>query len=183
MSCSRAKAQRRSEPSKTLEISDGADSMMTRDISSISYLFERRIQIQFIIIIIYPLPARVVGPPQMISQPVSSIFPCSLLPSVTWGIPDLSISWCCPPTSCSICLVFFPLLLCLARWFWPDLMNGRHDHITAVCASLRWSGCLRAVRLPAGSWHGLLRWKHGLCMRCGSTSFPWLVFFHGIQFT
>ena len=29
----------------------------------------------FTIIIIYPLSARVVGPPQMISQPVSSIFP------------------------------------------------------------------------------------------------------------
>ena len=30
------------------------------------------------IIIIYPLTAKVVGAPQMISQPVSSIFPCSL---------------------------------------------------------------------------------------------------------
>ena len=37
-----------------------------------------------IIIIFYPLTARVVGAPQMISQPVSSIFPCSPLPSVTW---------------------------------------------------------------------------------------------------
>ena len=34
-----------------------------------------------IIIIIYPLTARVVGAPQMISPPVSSIFPCSPLPS------------------------------------------------------------------------------------------------------
>ena len=33
---------------------------------------------------IYPLTARVVGPPQMISQPVSSISPCSPLPSGTW---------------------------------------------------------------------------------------------------
>ena len=38
----------------------------------------------FIIIIIYPLTARVVGAPQMISQPISSIFPCSPLPSRTW---------------------------------------------------------------------------------------------------
>ena len=30
--------------------------------------------------LIYPLTARVVGAPQMISQPVSSIFPCSPLP-------------------------------------------------------------------------------------------------------
>ena len=37
-----------------------------------------------IITIIYPLTARVVGAPQMILQPVSSIFPCSPLPSWTW---------------------------------------------------------------------------------------------------
>ena len=36
-----------------------------------------------IIIIIYPLTTRVVGAPQMISQPVFSIFPCSPLPSWT----------------------------------------------------------------------------------------------------
>ena len=56
---------------------------------------------------------------------------------------------------CLPCLL--PLSLCLARWFWQDLMNGRHDHTTAVCVSLRSSG-LRVVRLPAGSWHGLPRW-------------------------
>ena len=50
-----------------------------------------------------------------------------------------------------LCLVFFPLSLCLARCFWPDLMNGRHVHTTAVCVSLRGSGGLRVVRLPAGS--------------------------------
>ena len=66
--------------------------------------------------------------PQMISQPVSTIFPCSLLPSGTWRTQHLSIPWCCLPTSSSVCFVFFPLSLCLARWFWPDLMNGRHDH-------------------------------------------------------
>ena len=42
--------------------------------------------------------------------------------------------------------------------FWPDLMNGRHGHTTAVCVSLQWPGGLRVVRLPAGSWHGLPRW-------------------------
>ena len=36
-----------------------------------------------LIISIYPLTVRVVGAPQMISQPVSSIFPCSPLPSGT----------------------------------------------------------------------------------------------------
>ena len=78
--------------------------------------------------LIYPLIATVVGAPQMISQSVSSIFPCSPLPSGTWRTPGLSIPWCCLPTSSSVCLVFFPLSLYLARWFWPDLMNGRHDH-------------------------------------------------------
>ena len=55
-----------------------------------------------IIIIIYPLSARIVGASQMISQPVSSIFPCSPLPSVTLRTPGLSIPWCCLPTSSSV---------------------------------------------------------------------------------
>ena len=91
-----------------------------------------------IIIIIYPLTARVGGAPKIISQPVFSIFPCSPLPSGTWRTPGLSIPWCCLPTSSSVCLVFFPLSLCLA--------------------SIQWSGGLRVVRLPAGSWHELPRW-------------------------
>ena len=76
----------------------------------------------------------------MVSQPVSSIFPCSPLPSGTWRTPGLSIPWCCLLTSSSACFVFFPLSLYLSRWFWPDRMNGRHDHTTAVCVSLRSSG-------------------------------------------
>ena len=44
-----------------------------------------------IIIIIYPLTARVVWAPQMILQPVFSIFPCSPLPSGTCRTPGLSI--------------------------------------------------------------------------------------------
>ena len=108
--------------------------------------------------LIYPLTARVIWAPQMILQPVSSIFPCSPLPSGTWWSPGLSFPWCCLPTSSSVCLVFFPLSLYLERWFWPDLINGRHDHTTAVCVSLHWSGCLRVVQLPAGSWHGLPCW-------------------------
>ena len=55
-------------------------------------------------------------------------------------------------------LFFFPLSLCLARWFWPDLMNRRHDKTTAVCISLQWSGRLHVVQLPVGSWHGLPQW-------------------------
>ena len=124
----------------------------------------------FIIIIINPLTARVVGALQMILQPVFSIFPCSPLPSGTCRTQGLSISWCCLPTSSSVCLVFFPFSLCLARWFWPDLMNGRHDHTTAVCVSLRSSGGLRVVQLPAGSWHGLPCWQHGYCIKDTTTS-------------
>ena len=78
----------------------------------------------FIIIIINPLTARVVGAPQMISQPVFSVFPCSPLPSGTCRTPGLSSPLCCRPTSSPACLVFFPLSLCLAGWFWPDLING-----------------------------------------------------------
>ena len=105
-----------------------------------------------LIIITYPLTAMVAVVPKMIWQPVSSIFPCSPLPSGTCRTPGLSIPWCCLLTSSFVRLVFFPLSLCLVRWFWPDLMNGRHVHTTAVCISLRWSGSLRVVRLPAGSW-------------------------------
>ena len=42
-------------------------------------------------LIIYPLTARVVGAPQMILQPVSSIFPCSPLPFRT--VHSLMLSW------------------------------------------------------------------------------------------
>ena len=42
--------------------------------------------------LIYPLIVRVVGAPQLISQPVTSIFfSCCPLPSETWRIPSLSI--------------------------------------------------------------------------------------------
>ena len=85
-------------------------------------------------------------------------FPCFPLPSGTWRTPGLSSPWCCLPISSFVRFVFFPLSLCLARWFWPDLMNGRHDHTTTVCVSLRLSGDLHVVQLPAGSWHGLPRW-------------------------
>ena len=51
---------------------------------------------------------------------------------------------------CPSCLQ--PLPLCLARWFWPDLMKGKHNHATAVSVFLRSSGDLHVVQLPAGSW-------------------------------
>ena len=87
--------------------------------------------------------AGVVGAPQMTSQPVSSIFLGYPLPFGTWQTPGPFIPWCCLPISFSP-LVFFLLSLCLARWFWPDLMNGRQVHTTAICVSfmmVRRSSC------------------------------------------
>ena len=46
----------------------------------------------YLIIFIYPLTVRIVGAPQTILQPVSSIFPCFPLPSETWQTPGLSIA-------------------------------------------------------------------------------------------
>ena len=71
---------------------------------------------------------------------------------------EYEIGYCLVGSEMCIRDSFFPLSLCLARWFWPDLINGRHVHTTAVWVYLRCSGGLRAVRLPAGSWHGLTRW-------------------------
>ena len=70
--------------------------------------------------------------------------------NIRWT-PGMSIPCCCLPTSSSVCLVFFPLSLCLAGWFWPDLMNRRHVNTASVCISVQWSGGLHVVRLPAGS--------------------------------
>ena len=105
---------------------------------------------------IYHFTGRVVWPPSMTSQLNSSICLCSPLPSGTWRTPGLSTPWRCLPISSSVCLssllffcllVFFPFSLCLARWFWPDLIDGRLVHTTSVCVSLGqevfvWSDCL-----------------------------------------
>ena len=107
-------------------------------------------RILIISIIIYSLTARVVGTPKMISQPASSMFPCFPLLSRTWRTPGLSIPWCCLPTSSSLCLVFLPLSLCLARWFWPDLMNGKHDHTT--CSLRLFTMVRRSSCGPVACW-------------------------------
>ena len=52
--------------------------------------------------LIYPLTERVVGAPQMILLPVSSIFSSSPLPSGTCRTPGPPISWCCLPASFSV---------------------------------------------------------------------------------
>ena len=67
----------------------------------------------FFFVFTYPLTVRVIRVPQMISQPVSSIFLC--LPGLgeiqACQIPDVVF-----PTSFSLCLVFFPLSMYVARW-------------------------------------------------------------------
>ena len=62
-----------------------------------------------------------------------------------WRTAGLSIPWYCLPTSFSVYLVYFFLSLCPARWFLPDLTNGRHVHTTVVCISLPWSEDLRVI--------------------------------------
>ena len=57
----------------------------------------------------------------------------------------------CPP--CLLPPSTVPCKMVLAR---PD--ERENDHTTAVCVSLRSSGGLRVVQLPAGSWHRLPRW-------------------------
>ena len=105
--------------------------------------------------ITYPLTARVIGAPQMTPQPVSSIF------SVLHHLLGLGKLQACPFHDvfpplffCLPCLLHQQmkmmmsssfLSLCLARWFWPDLMNGRHVHTTSVCVSLWWPGGLCVV--------------------------------------
>ena len=80
----------------------------------------------------YRLTARVVGALQMIVRPVFSIF-FSLFSTALWDLANSRPVHSLMLSShlfFSVCLVFFPRLLRVARWFWPDLMNGRHVHMT-----------------------------------------------------
>ena len=79
--------------------------------------------------LIYPLTTKVVRTLQMISQPVSSMFPCSPLPSGTLRTPGLSIPWGSIPTSsCLPCLLpplTVPCKMVLAR---PDERETWPNH-------------------------------------------------------
>ena len=90
----------------------------------------------------------------------TSFLHLSLFSTALWDLPNSrpvhspmlsSHIFLCPP-----CLL--PPFSVPSRWFWPDLMKGKHDHTTAVCVSFRSSGDLHVVQWPAGSWHGLPRW-------------------------
>ena len=80
----------------------------------------------------YPVTARVVRAPKMTSQPVSFIFLFStaLLDLANSRlVHSLILS---SSVSSSVCLVFFLLSPCLAKWFWPDLMSGRHPYHSSL---------------------------------------------------
>ena len=83
-----------------------------------------------------------------------------LFSTALWDLPNSrlvhSLMLSCHLFLCLPCLL--PPFTVPCKMFWTDLMNGRHDHTTAVCVSLRSSGGLRVVQLPSGSWHGLPRW-------------------------
>ena len=91
-----------------------------------------------IVIIINPLTTRVVGAPQMILQPVFSIFPVFHCPL---GLAELQACLfpdvVFPPLFVVVCLVFFSLSLCPEKWFWPNLPNRRHAHATSACLFIR----------------------------------------------
>ena len=91
-------------------------------------------------------------------------FTTSFLCFSLFSIALLDLSNSRPVHSSSVCLVSFPLSLCVARRIWPDLISRRHVHTTSVWVSLRWSGGLLVARLPAGSWHGLPHCCACVCM-------------------
>ena len=87
---------------------------------------------------------------QMTSQPLSSVFLCSPLPSRlgelrAGSFPDVVFA-----PLFSVCLVFFSLSPCLTKWFGPDLMNGRfcsHHFSLRLFTTVRRSSCC-----PTGFW-------------------------------
>ena len=108
-----------------------------------------------IIIIIYPLPARVVGAPQMISHAISSIFLCSPQPfwdlansrPVNSQILSSHLSLC---LSCLLPPLTVPRETVLAR---PD----ERDRCPYRC-SLRLFTMVRRSSSGPIAWHGLPRW-------------------------
>ena len=75
----------------TPQAETGVKEAFYRDLHNFMQQVDSKHKLFIFIIIIYPFTARVVGAPQMISQPVSSIFPCSPLPSGICRTPGLSI--------------------------------------------------------------------------------------------
>ena len=106
-----------------------------------------------------PLPRGSLGHYRWIHNqfpPFFSVLQCPLGPGEPQAcqFPDVVF----PPLPLSE-VVLFPLSLCLVRRFWSDLVNGRHDHTTAVCVSLRWPGCLPR---PIACWILARTWRDAL---------------------
>ena len=117
----------------------------------------------------YPLTAGVIGALQTTSQQVFSSFSFSfffsrfLLPSGTWRTLGLSIHRCCLPTFFFFFFVFLvPPFTVPCKVFLPDMMNGKHDHTTAVRVFLLWSD-LRVFRLPAQTSSFITLYLFELC--------------------
>ena len=120
--------------------------------------------------LIYPLTVRVVGAPQMTSQPVS---PFSLFSTALWDLansrPVHSLMLSSHLFLCLPCLLPPFTVLCKMVLARPDkretvyttsvCVSDKRETVytTSVCVSLRWSGGNRVVRLPPGFLHGLPR--------------------------
>ena len=89
--------------------------------------------------LIYSLAARVLGTPQMLSQPVSSLFPCRPLPSGTCRTPGLSI----PCLPCLFPPFTVPSKMVLAR---PD-----EREVCPYQCSLRLFTMVRFLQPPTGT--------------------------------
>ena len=136
-------------------------------------------EIDIIIIIIYPITARVVGAPHMFSQPVSLIFSHLHCPL---GLGELK--------ACPFPDVVFPLLLlsplssspfhcALQDGFGQTWWTGDMS-ISLRFAVVRRSSCGPTARWILARTSSLVAWSlYEMLVSCGSTSFPWLVFFFG----
>ena len=120
-----------------------------------------------IIIIIHPLTVRVVGAPQMTSQPVPSIFHCSPMPSETWQTPGLSHSltlssnlfFCLP---CFLPPFTVPCKMVLAR---PDEQDTCLYHCSLhLFTMVRRSSCGLIISWILARTSSLVTWSlHEMC--------------------
>ena len=137
----------------------------------------------FIIIIVHPFTARVLGAPQMILQPVFSIFP--LFSSALWDLansrPVNSLMLSSHLFLCLPCLLppfTVPCKMVLAR---PDERETWPYHCSLrLFTVVSRSSCGLIACWILARTSSSVTWS---CMRCvvscGSTSFSWLAFFFG----
>ena len=115
----------------------------------------------------YPWTAGVVGAPHMTSQPVSFTLLCYPLPFGSLTNPK-SLH----PLMLSLCLSFWlhcllPVLLRLAKWFRPNLMNRGHAQRSVAFQQTSKLDCPRSTQL-GGNWvtyHVIVRFCWFLCLK------------------